>query len=133
MARKIYFVFSVCRSFSPLFKITRLSLQVCFFSPFVFFLLYPHPSPLIPICEAEAALEEGNSKITSHLLSSIAFVFSFVPSVQPTYLHISRIAGCYFVVKLSTMAAENTHTPAALESDIDSCVELYLNQIELLE
>ena len=29
------------------------------------------------------------------------------------------------------MAAENTHTPA-LENDIDSYVELSLNQIELL-
>lgn len=30
------------------------------------------------------------------------------------------------------MAAENTHTPA-LENDIDSYFELYLNQIELLQ
>jgi hypothetical protein len=87
---------------------------------------------LIPICEAETALKEGNSKTTSHLLSSIAFVFSFLRSVQPTYLHISRIAACYFVAKLSTIAAENTHTPA-LENDIDSYVELSLNQIELLQ
>jgi len=72
--------------------------------------LYPYPSPLIPICEAETVLQEGNSKITSHLFSSIAFVFSFVRLVQPKYLHISRIASCYFVVKLSAMAAKNRHT-----------------------
>lgn len=115
-----------------MFKITRRYLQVCFLSLLYSFLLYPHPSPLIPICEAETALKEGNSKITSHFFSSIAFVFSFVRSVQPTYLHISRIASCYFVVKLSAMAAENTQTPA-LENDIDSYFELYLNQIELLQ
>lgn len=48
------------------------------------------------------------------------------------YLHTSGIAGSFFVEELSTIAAGNTHA-SSLESDIDSYVELPLNQVEPLQ